>query len=46
MYIQVINVINKKNILWYYFDHDVSPPKKKEVTMFPFVPTVGFRATF
>lgn len=46
MYVQVINVINKKNVLWYYFDYDVSPPKRKEVTMFPLLPTLGFRATF
>lgn len=52
MYIQVINVINRKNILWYYFDYDdgdgedVSPPKRKEVSMFPLLPTIGFRATF
>jgi hypothetical protein len=46
MYIQVINVINRENILWYYFDYDVSPPERKEVTMFPILPTIGFRATF
>ena len=46
MYIQVINVINHKNILWYYFDYDVSPPKRKELSMFPILPTLGFRATF
>ena len=46
MYIQVINVMNRKNVLWYSFNHDVSPPERKELSMFPIVPTLGFRATF
>jgi hypothetical protein len=46
MYVQVINAMNTKNIFWYNFDYDVSPPKRKEVTMFPILPTLGFRANF
>ena len=45
-YLSVINVYNKKNVLFYFFDYQSSPPVRQGVSMIPFLPTVGFEVSF
>ncbi len=45
-YLSVINVYNRKNVLFYFFDYQSSPPTRQGVSMIPFLPTIGFEVTF
>ena len=45
-YLSVINVYNQKNVLFYFFDYQASPPKRQGVSMIPFLPTIGFEVSF
>ena len=42
----IINVYNKKNVLFYFFDYQSSPPTRQGVSMIPFLPTVGVEVSF
>ena len=45
-YMSIINVYNKKNVLFYFFDYQSSPPTRQGVSMIPFLPTVGVEVSF
>ncbi len=45
-YMSIINVYNRKNVLFYFFDYQSSPPTRQGVSMIPFLPTVGVEASF
>ena len=45
-YLSVINVYNKKNVLFYFFDYSSSPPTRQGLSMIPFLPTAGFEVSF
>ena len=45
-YMSIINVYNKKNVLFYFFDYQSSPPTRQGVSMIPFLPTVGAEVSF
>ena len=40
-YLSVINVTNKKNPLFYFYNYDASPPVREGVSMIPLLPTLG-----
>jgi hypothetical protein len=46
LYLQVINVYNRKNVFFYFWDHDQNPSQLETVTMFPFLPTLGINFEF
>jgi hypothetical protein len=45
-YLQVLNVYNRRNVLFYFYDYDRSPPVRSGFSMFPFLPAVGVELTF
>jgi hypothetical protein len=45
-YLQVLNVYNKKNVLFYFYNYDNTPPTRSGITMFPLLPSIGIEASF
>jgi hypothetical protein len=45
-YINLLNVYNRRNPLFYFFEYDARPPVRTGVSMFPLLPTVGLEVTF
>ena len=45
-YLSVINVYNKKNVLFYFYDYGATPPTRSGVSMIPLLPTLGLEASF
>jgi hypothetical protein len=45
-YLQVLNVYNKKNVLFYFYNYDSTPATRSGITMFPLLPAIGVEASF
>ncbi len=45
-YLSVINVYNRKNALFYFYNYDATPPTRDGVSMIPLLPTLGLEASF
>ena len=45
-YVNLVNVYNRKNVLFYFFEYERSPPTRSGVSMFPILPTFGLEARF
>ena len=45
-YINLINVYNQRNVLFYFFEYQKSPPVRSGVSMFPVLPTFGLEVRF
>ena len=45
-YISILNVYNRKNVLFYFYEYQNSPPVRTGISMFPFLPTLGFEVSF
>lgn len=45
-YLQVLNVYNRKNVLWYFFNYDRRPPTRSGLSMFPVLPALGVEVAF
>lgn len=45
-YLQVLNLYNRKNPLFYFFDYSKSPATMSGYSMFPVLPTIGVEVTF
>ena len=45
-YLDVLNVYNQRNPLFYFYEYDKNPPVRSGVSMFPVLPTVGLEVTF
>lgn len=45
-YLQVLNVYNRKNPLFYFYDFSRSPATMSGISMFPVLPTIGVEVTF
>lgn len=45
-FIDVLNVYNRRNVLFYFYEYDRSPPIRSGVSMFPVLPTVGLEVRF
>ena len=45
-YLQVLNAYNRKNVLWYFFNYDRTPPTRSGLSMFPVLPAVGVEISF
>jgi hypothetical protein len=45
-YVQVLNVYNQRNVLFYFFNYDKSPPTRSGISMFPLLPSIGVEASF
>jgi hypothetical protein len=45
-YISILNVYNRKNVLFYFFEYQNAPPTRTGISMFPFLPTLGMEVSF
>ena len=45
-YLQVLNVYNRKNVMFYFYDYDRTPPVRSGISMFPLLPALGVEVTF
>jgi hypothetical protein len=45
-YLDVLNVLNRKNVLFYFYEYDRNPPIRSGVSMFPLLPTLGVEVVF
>jgi len=45
-YVSVLNLYNRKNVLFYFFEYYRSPPVRTGISMFPFLPTLGVEVSF
>lgn len=45
-YASVLNLYNQRNVLFYFFEYDRTPPTRSGVSMFPVLPTFGMEITF
>jgi hypothetical protein len=45
-YINLLNVYNQRNPLFYFYEYEAAPPVRTGVSMFPLLPTIGVEATF
>ena len=45
-YLSIINLYNRKNVLFYFFEYDAEMPTRSGVSMIPFLPTLGVEVSF
>ncbi len=45
-YLSVLNVYNRKNVLFYFFEFDREPPRRSGLSMTPILPTLGVEVSF
>jgi len=45
-HIEVLNLYNRRNVLFYFYEYDESPARRTGISMFPFLPAIGVDITF
>lgn len=45
-YLDILNVYNRTNVLFYFYDFRADPPVRTGLSMFPLLPTVGVEVRF
>lgn len=45
-HIEVLNLYNRKNVLFWFYEYDELPARRTGVSMFPLLPTIGVDFTF
>jgi hypothetical protein len=45
-YLQVLNVYNRRNVLFYFYNYDRLPPTRSGLSMFPVLPALGVEVAF
>jgi hypothetical protein len=45
-HLDVINMYNQRNVLFYFYQYDRTPPTRSGISMFPLLPTAGFEVRF
>ena len=45
-YVNLVNVYNRRNVLFYFFEYERSPATRSGVSMFPLLPTFGVEVRF
>lgn len=45
-YLNILNVYNRRNVLFYFFQYEEDPPVRSGISMFPILPTVGLEVSF
>ena len=45
-YVNLVNVYNRRNVLFYFFEYDRAPAVRSGVSMFPVLPTFGLEVRF
>ncbi|MDA0310607.1 MAG: TonB-dependent receptor [Gemmatimonadetes bacterium] len=45
-YLDLVNLYNKRNVLFYFYEYDRAPPTRSGISMFPLLPTFGLEVHF
>lgn len=45
-HVDLLNVYNQKNVLFYFYDYETTPAVRSGISMFPFLPTIGLEVRF
>jgi hypothetical protein len=45
-HLDLLNVYNRRNVLFYFYDYDETPATRSGISMFPFLPTAGVEVRF
>jgi hypothetical protein len=45
-YLSILNIYDRRNVLFYFYEYEKSPPVRTGVSMFPFLPTLGLEVSF
>lgn len=45
-YVQVVNLYNRRNVLFYFYEYDADRARRTGLSMFPVLPTFGLEASF
>ena len=45
-YVNIVNLYNQRNVLFYFFEYERDPAVRSGVSMFPILPTVGLEVRF
>lgn len=45
-YVNLVNVYNQRNVLFYFYEYDRTPATRSGISMFPVLPTIGLEITF
>ena len=45
-HLDVLNVYDRRNVLFYFYDYQEDPPVRAGISMFPILPTVGLEVRF
>jgi hypothetical protein len=45
-YAQVLNAYNRRNVLFYFYNFEQTPPTRSGLSMFPVLPTIGVEVAF
>jgi hypothetical protein len=45
-YLDILNVYNQRNVLFYFFDFSSDPPVRTGLSMFPLLPSIGVEVNF
>jgi hypothetical protein len=45
-YVNVLNVYNRRNPLFFFYEYEQAPPVRSGISMFPVLPTFGLEVTF
>ena len=44
--LDLLNVYNRRNVLFYFYEYDQTPAQRSGVSMFPLIPTIGVEVSF
>ncbi len=45
-YLDILNLYNRRNVLFYFYDYEMNPAERTGVSMFPMLPTIGVEISF
>lgn len=45
-YLNLVNAYNRRNVLFYFFEYERTPPTRSGISMFPLLPTFGVEVKF
>jgi hypothetical protein len=45
-YLNVLNLYDRRNVLFYFYEFEKTPPVRTGISMFPFLPTLGLEVSF
>tara|TARA_B100000676_G_C17992255_1_gene795629 strand:- start:1027 stop:1161 length:135 start_codon:yes stop_codon:yes gene_type:complete len=44
--VNLVNVYNQRNVLFYFYQYEEDPPVRSGISMFPVLPTLGLEISF